>query len=283
MKQLSRVHRATESHWVGDGFPVRTMFSYDRHGADISPFLLFDYAGPENFAPASMPRGVGQHPHRGFETVTIVYQGEVEHADTIGNKGVIGPSDVQWMTAAKGILHEEMHSQSFTEKGGTLEMIQLWVNLPASDKMSQPDYQDILNGGIPVVPLGDDGSMARIIAGELNGARGPARTHTPINLWDVCLKTGNKSTLDMPDGHSTMAFVLRGRVLINGAEQVNTGELAMFERTGQSIEFDASEDTTLLIMDGEPINEPIVGQGPFVMNTPAEIKQAYADFRAGNF
>lgn len=215
--------------------------------------------------------------------MTVVYQGEVAHADTIGNKGTIGPGDVQWMTAAKGILHEEMHSHEFTEKGGTLEMVQLWVNLPASDKMSQPDYQDILDGDIPVVSLGDDGSVARIIAGELNGARGPARTHTPINLWDIRLQAGHKSTLDIPDGHSTMAFVLNGHVLINGAEYVSTAELAMFERAGLSMEFEASEDTTILIMDGAPIEEPMVGHGPFVMNTVEEIKQAYTDFRAGSF
>lgn len=283
MKQLSRVHRASQAHWVGDGFPVRNMFSYGRNGEEISPFLLLDYAGPQDFEPASRPRGVEQHPHRGFETVTIVYQGEVEHSDSAGNSGMIGPGDVQWMTAAKGILHEEMHGRDFTRKGGTLEMVQLWVNLPARDKMSAPGYQDIRDRDILVMPLGTDGSIARIIAGELGGAQGPARTHTPVNLWDVRLKAGNASALNLPDGHTTMLLVLSGSVLVNGNETVNAAELAIFEREGDTISLEASEDTTLLVMDGEPIDEPVVGQGPFVMNTAAEIGQAYADFRTGRF
>lgn len=283
MKKLSRIHRASEAHWVGDGFPVRNMFSYGRHGDEISPFLLLDYAGPQEFKPSSKPRGVEQHPHRGFETVTVVYQGEVEHSDTAGNRGTIGPGDVQWMTAARGILHEEMHGRDFTEKGGTLEMVQLWVNLPARDKMSAPGYQDIRERDIPVVPLGDDGSIARIIAGELNGTRGPARTRTPVNLWDVRLKTGDGSAFAVPDGHTTIVLVLGGGVTINASEMVNAAELAMFEREGDSITLDASEDAVLLVMDGEPIDEPVVGQGPFVMNTASEIGQAFADFRAGRF
>lgn len=283
MKQVSRVYRASHAHWVGDGFPVRNMFSYGRQGDEISPFLLLDYAGPQEFAPSSKQRGVEQHPHRGFETVTVVYQGEVEHSDTAGNRGTIGPGDVQWMTAAKGILHEEMHGRDFTEKGGTLEMVQLWVNLPARDKMSAPGYQDIRNRDIPVAPLGDDGSIARIIAGELNGKRGPARTHTPVNIWDLRLKEGDGSTLDVPDGHTTIVLVLSGSVTINDSETVNAAELAMFEREGDSILLNARENAVLLVMDGDPIDEPVVGQGPFVMNTAAEIGQAFADFRAGRF
>lgn len=283
MKQLSRVYRAAEAHWVGDGFPVRNMFSYGRNGDEISPFLLLDYAGPQEFEPSSRPRGVEQHPHRGFETVTIVYQGEVEHSDSAGNSGTIGPGDVQWMTAARGILHEEMHGRDFTKNGGTLEMVQLWVNLPARDKMSEPGYQDIRDRDIPVVPLGTDGSIARIIAGELGGSRGPAQTHTPVNLWDVRLKAGNTSALDLPDGHTTMLLVLSGSVLVNGSETVNTAELVIFEREGDNFSLAAAQDTTLLVMDGEPIDEPVVGQGPFVMNTAAEIGQAFADFRAGQF
>lgn len=283
MKQLSRIYRAAEAHWVGDGFPVRNMFSYGRNGDEISPFLLLDYAGPQDFEPSSRPRGVEQHPHRGFETVTIVYQGEVEHSDSAGNSGTIGPGDVQWMTAARGILHEEMHGRDFTRKGGTLEMVQLWVNLPARDKMSEPGYQDIRDRDIPVMPLGTDGSIARIIAGELGGSQGPAWTHTPVNLWDLRLKADNASTLNLPDGHTTMLLVLSGSVLVNGSETVNTAELAIFAREGDTISLEAAEDTTLLVMDGEPLDEPVVGQGPFVMNTAAEIGQAFADFRAGQF
>ncbi len=283
MKNLSRVYRATEAHWVGDGFPVRTMFSYNTHGSDISPFLLLDYAGPAIFPPSSTPRGVEQHPHRGFETVTIVYQGEVEHRDTAGNQGRIGPGDVQWMTAAKGVLHEEMHGRAFTKRGGTLEMVQLWVNLPAKDKMSAPRYQEILDSTIPAVTLGADGSAVRIIAGEYDGAIGPARTFTPINLWDLRLKSGRKTELMMPDGFTTLLFVLKGNVLMNDGESVRTAELALFERKGERIILDTQEETTLLAMSGQPIDEPIVGHGPFVMNTREEINHAMADFAAGRF
>lgn len=283
MKKLSRVNRAAGGHWVGDGFPVRTMMSYNTHGADISPFLLLDYAGPAEFPPSAEPRGVGQHPHRGFETVTIVYRGEVEHRDTAGNQGRIGPGDVQWMTAAKGILHEEMHGRAFTEAGGTLEMVQLWVNLPAKDKMSEPRYQEIRDGTIPTVALGGDGSLARIIAGAYDGTKGPARTFTPLNLWDLRLTGGNRTELTLPDGHTALVLVLKGSVAANDGESVNAAELALFERAGERIALDARADSTLLVMSGQPIDEPIVGYGPFVMNTRAEIDEAMADFRAGRF
>jgi redox-sensitive bicupin YhaK (pirin superfamily) len=283
MKKVSRIYRAAEAHWVGDGFPVRTMFSHNAHGSDISPFLLLDYAGPANFPPSSTPRGVGQHPHRGFETVTIVYQGEVEHRDTAGNQGRIGPGDVQWMTAGRGILHEETHGRTFTEKGGTLEMVQLWVNLPARDKMSTPRYQEIRDSTIPALKLDDDGSIARIIAGEYEGAKGPARTFTPVNLWDLRLKAGGRTELRLPEGFSTLLLVLKGRVLMNDSEAVGTAELALFEREGERISLGAQEDSTLLVMSGQPIGEPVVGYGPFVMNTREEIIQAMVDFRAGRF
>jgi redox-sensitive bicupin YhaK (pirin superfamily) len=283
MKKLSRVYRAAGAHWVGDGFPVRTMMSYNTQGADISPFLLLDHAGPAEFPPSSRPRGVEQHPHRGFETVTIVYRGEVEHRDTAGNQGRIGPGDVQWMTAAKGILHEEMHGRAFTEAGGTLEMVQLWVNLPAKDKMSAPRYQEISDGTIPAVALGADGSIARIIAGAYNGTKGPARTVTPLNLWDLRLAAGHRTELTLPDGHTTIVLVLKGSVAVNGGETVNAAELALFERAGERIALEARADSTLLLMSGQPIDEPIVGYGPFVMNTQAEIDQAMADFQAGRF
>ncbi len=283
MKKLSRVYRATDAHWVGDGFPVRTMFSYNTHGSDISPFLLLDYAGPAAFPPSSGRRGVQQHPHRGFETVTIVYQGEVEHRDTAGNRGRIGPGDVQWMTAARGILHEEMHGRALSERGGTLEMVQLWVNLPAKDKMTAPRYQEIRDSTIPAVKLGSDGGIARIIAGEYNGTKGPARTFTPIDLWDLRLKAGRRTEMNVPHGFTTILLVLKGTVLVNDSEAVGTAELALFEREGGGISLAAEEETTLLVMSGQPIDEPVMGQGPFVMNTREEISQAMADFRAGRF
>ena len=283
MKKLSRIYRAPDAHWVGDGFPVRTMFSYNTHGSDVSPFLLLDYAGPADFPPSSAPRGVEQHPHRGFETVTIVYQGEVEHRDTAGNQGRIGPGDVQWMTAARGILHEEMHGRAFTEKGGALEMVQLWVNLPAKDKMSAPRYQEILDGTIPVVELDGEGSIARVIAGEYDGAKGPAQTFTPIDLWDLRLKAGSRTELRLPDGFTTLLLVLKGSILMNDSEAAGTAELALFEREGERIALQAREDSTLLVMSGQPIDEPVVGYGPFVMNTREEIGQAMTDFHAGRF
>ena len=282
-KALARVYRAPAGHWVGDGFPVRSMFSYNRHGADVSPFLLLDYAGPADFPPAAKPRGVEMHPHRGFETVTIVYQGEVEHRDTAGNQGRIGPGDVQWMTAAKGILHEEMHGRDFTEKGGALEMVQLWVNLPAKDKMSKPGYQEIVDRTIPAVPLDDKGSIARIVAGDFNGTRGPAKTFTPVNLWDMRLRAGHRSEIVLPDGFTAILLVMRGSVRVNDSENVGVAELALFEHEGERFTLAAPEDATVLVMSGEPIDEPIAGYGPFVMNTEDEIRQAISDFNAGRF
>lgn len=282
-KRIKQIQRNIGSHWVGDGFPVRTMMSYSTQGADISPFLLLDYAGPAEFQPAGRPRGVGLHPHRGFETVTIVYSGEVEHKDSTGNSGTIGPGDVQWMTAARGILHEEKHSQRFTEQGGKLEMVQLWVNLPAKDKMTAPHYQEITRDVIPLVKLAGNAGNVRVIAGNFEKITGAARTFTPINLWDIRLNAGGKAELALPEGYNTALLVLEGNVKINGAEPLKAKELALFDKPGDYIGLEASEPCVLLIMNGEPIDEPIEGYGPFVMNTQAEIRQAMADFEAGLF
>nr|WP_314487262.1 pirin family protein [uncultured Pseudomonas sp.] len=283
MKKILGVYAAPRGHWVGDGFPVRTMFSYDRMGKYVSPFLLLDYAGPADFTPTSERRGVGQHPHRGFETVTIVYKGEVEHRDSTGNGGVIGPGDVQWMTAASGILHEEFHSEAFARSGGTLEMVQLWVNLPAKDKMAEPGYQGILDREIPDLELKDNAGRLRLIAGEFDGQRGPARTFTPIDVWDVRLNAGKSATFDLHQGRNTALVVLHGAVEVNGQEVVREGQLVLFDREGTDIRLDAEQDATVLILSGEPIDEPIVGHGPFVMNTEAEIQQAFIDFQSGKF
>jgi redox-sensitive bicupin YhaK (pirin superfamily) len=282
IRKLETIHRSTDRHWVGDGFPVATVFSYHTRGLEVSPFLLMDYAGPAEFAPATKRRGVGWHPHRGFETVTIAYQGEVEHRDTSGNGGKIGPGDVQWMTAAGGLLHEEMHSQAFTEKGGTFEVVQLWVNLPARDKMSAPHYQAITDAMIPTVQLGSDGSFARIISGELRGTRGPAATFTPVNLWDIRLQQGSQTELPVPAGFTALLFVLNGSVQVNGAESVERTELASFNRDGETISLRANTDSKLLLMSGQPIDEPIAGYGPFVMNTEGEIRQALKDFNSAH-
>ncbi len=282
-RKIARINRETGGHWVGDGFPVSTMFSYHTQGAEITPFLLLDYAGPAEFAPSDRPRGVEQHPHRGFETVTIVYQGEVEHSDNTGNRGKIGPGDVQWMTAARGILHEEMHGQAFTKTGGTLEMVQLWVNLPAKDKMTTPGYQEILSQNIPVVNLDNDAGTVRVIAGNYTGVKGAARTFTPVNVWDMRLKAGGKTELSLEESHTAMLLVLSGTVKVNGTDTISRKELALFERNGHQITLEPSADSIVLLLSGEPIDEPIAGYGPFVMNTQGEIRQALADFHTGRF
>ena len=276
MKKLIGIYTSPRGHWVGDGFPVRTLFSYDSLGKHISPFLLLDHAGPAEFTPTEQRRGVGQHPHRGFETVTIVYDGEVEHRDSTGAGGTIGPGDVQWMTAAKGILHEEFHSPAFARRGGALEMVQLWVNLPAKDKMAEAGYQTIVDADIPVLPLANDAGQLRLIAGEFAGASGPARTFTPIDVWDLRLNPGKPVTLDLHAGRNTALVILRGTLLING-------QLALFERDGRQVTLESNDDAKVLLLSGEPIDEPIVGHGPFVMNTEQEIHQAFADFQSGKF
>ncbi|WP_282277736.1 pirin family protein [Stenotrophomonas sp. PS02297] len=283
MKKISGLYSAPRPHWVGDGFPVRSLFSYNTHGRQLSPFLLLDHAGPAEFAPASTPRGVGQHPHRGFETVTIVYDGEVAHRDSTGAGGEIGPGDVQWMTAASGILHEEFHSEAFTRRGGRLEMVQLWVNLPASDKMAAPGYQNITNADIPVVPLASEAGTVRVIAGEFGGQRGPARTHTPMDVWDLRLTRDRHATLDFAEGHTVAMVVLRGTVLFNGSQVAREGQMVLFDRSAGQVELEANADATVLVLAGEPIDEPIAGYGPFVMNTQEELAQAMDDFRSGRF
>ena len=281
MKKLSFIQRNNQRHWVGDGFPVRSIFSYNDRAAELSPFLLLDYAGPTNFPPTTQRKGVGEHPHRGFETVTIVYEGEVEHRDSSGGGGVIGPGDVQWMTAAGGIVHEEYHGAAFAKRGGPFEMVQLWVNLPAKDKMAKPGYQGITSAQIPSVALPDDAGTVRVIAGDYNGTRGPARTFTPMNVWDVRLKAGKRAMFTVPAGHTTALFVLRGRIRLPGGEEVAEAELGVLERAGENFAVEALEDTTLLLLNGQPLNEPIVGHGPFVMNTRAEIQQAIIDYQNG--
>jgi redox-sensitive bicupin YhaK (pirin superfamily) len=281
VKKLRCIQRSVDSHWVGNGFPVRTLFAYPNLGTVITPFLLLDYAGPREFPPTSERRGVGEHPHRGFETVTIVYSGEVEHRDSSGGGGKIGPGDVQWMTAAGGIVHEEFHGRDFARRGGRFEMVQLWVNLPAKDKMAAPRYQSIVNSAIPSVSLPNGGGTVRVIAGEFAGARGPATTFTPINVWDLRLTRDHAASLDVPDGHTTALVVLNGSVRINGSEAVGAAEVGLFDRAGSRIEIECSEDTTALLLSGQPIDEPIVGQGPFVMNTGAEIRQAIVDYQSG--
>jgi len=283
MKKLAFIKRNGGSHWVGDGFPVRGIFSYNDIADELSPFLLMDYAGPADFPATTRKLGVGQHPHRGFETVTIVYEGGVSHRDSSGGGGTIGPGDVQWMTAASGLLHEEYHSPDYAAKGGPFEMVQLWVNLPAKDKMSAPGYQGIVADDIPEVALPGNAGTARIIAGNYGDVSGPARTFTPMNVWDLHLKAGHRIALDLPEGHTTALFVLRGSLRIDDKHAVRAAELAVMEREGSQLAFDVTDDAIVLLLSGAPLNEPIVGHGPFVMNTREEIIQAINDFNSGRF
>ena len=284
MKKILGIYSAPRQHWVGDGFPVRSMFSYGSHGKHVSPFLLLDYAGPAQFTPnEGQPRGVGQHPHRGFETVTIVYQGEVQHRDSTGAGGVIGPGDVQWMTAGSGILHEEFHSEAFSREGGGLEMVQLWVNLPAKDKMTAPGYQTLTDAHIPAVDLPDNAGYLRVIAGEFDGHRGPAHTFSPLDVWDVRMTQNGKARFEIPTGRTLALVMLHGTLLINGNDVVREAQLVQFDPQGSSIELEANTDAVFLLLSGEPIDEPIVGHGPFVMNTQEEIREAIDDFNSGRF
>ena len=285
MKTILATTTAPGRHWVGDGFPVHGMFGYS--GADVarrSPFLILDYAAPTEFSPnPGGRRGVGQHPHRGFETVTIVYEGEVEHRDSTGKGGVIGRGDVPWRTAGSGILHEEFHSERYSREGGPFEMVQLWVNLPARDKMAAPGYQALLDAEIPSVPLADDAGRVRVIAGEFDGHRGPAHTFTPMNVWDVRLGAGKAIDLPQPDGWTTLLVVLDGTVQVNGEAVLRKAEVATLSVEGSGLHIEANGDAKLLLLSGEPIDEPVVGYGPFVMNSQQEIIQAIADFNGGKF
>ncbi|MGH6864322.1 MAG: pirin family protein [Methylocella sp.] len=281
MKKLAFIRRNNERHWVGDGFPVRSIFSYGGDAAVLSPFLHLDYAGPENFPPSQQRRGVGAHPHRGFETVTIAYSGEVEHRDSSGGGGIVRPGDVQWMTAASGIVHEEFHGSEYAKRGGPFEMIQLWVNLAAKDKKAPPGYQNITDGQIPRAELAEGAGTVRVIAGKYQGTQGPAHTFSPMNVWDMRLKAGAREEFHVSAGWTTALFVLKGRVRLASGETAGAAELAVFERDDETLAVEALEDTTLLFLNGQPIEEPIVGQGPFVMNTAAEIAQAVDDYRNG--
>jgi redox-sensitive bicupin YhaK (pirin superfamily) len=282
MKKVIGIQGNDRGHWVGDGFPVRTLFFYQDLGRQMSPFLMLDYAGPAEFPPTTERKGVGSHPHRGFETVTIVYEGEVAHKDSTGQGGVIGPGDVQWMTAGSGILHEEFHSEGFAKNGGTLEMVQLWVNLPAKLKMTKPGYQAILDQQIPTIELMQGAGVARVIAGDFDGHKGPAHTFTPIHVIDLKLKQG-KVTIPAPEGWNTSLIVLKGAIEAGDGIVAQDAQMLMFSHQGQDIQVNVLENSIALLLSGEPIDEPIVGYGPFVMNTKEEIALAMQDFNSGSF
>ena len=284
MKKINGVYRNQQMHWVGDGFPVKNLFSYDRLGQAISPFLLLDYAAPYHFDPTTAQRGVGSHPHRGFETVTIAYQGEVTHKDSHGGGGTIKTGDVQWMTAGAGLVHEEFHSPTFAETGGLFEMVQLWVNLPAADKMTAPKYQAIEAEAIPVIQFDDGAGHIRVIAGQFAEQTGPASTFSPVNVWDGALKAGHAQYIHVPVDHNTLVVVLEGEMLLNGSQKVADYSIVLFANDGEAeIQLEATTDAKFLVLTGKPLNEPIQGHGPFVMNSKDEIIQAFSDFNSGKF
>mmetsp|Transcript_15525 Transcript_15525/g.22129 ORF Transcript_15525/g.22129 Transcript_15525/m.22129 type:complete len:297 (+) Transcript_15525:194-1084(+) len=280
-KSFRKVLPRVSPYWVGDGFHVYPIFGDMAFTNEVSPFLMFDYAAPQSFQPTLKKRGVGQHPHRGIETVTIAFSGEVEHRDSIGNSDVIGPGDVQWMTAGHGIIHEEFHSKKFGQTGGVFEFCQLWVNLPKKDKLTPPKYQPILKQDIPQVSLADNAGWVRVIAGEYNESKGPASTFSPVNLWHVKLEPNVLIDLKTKDGHNTMVFCQSGSVQVGDAS-IKNAQIAMLSLDGDSIRLRSKDEgSVLMILDGQPLNEPIAARGPFVMNTERELQEAMLDYRSG--
>jgi len=275
-----------EPHFVGDGFRVHNFIpsGYHLDMQRMDPFIMMDYNSKFYFPPAEKPLGVGVHPHRGFETVTIAYKGKVAHGDSAGNSGVISEGDVQWMTAASGILHKEYHEEQFSKAGGDFQMVQLWVNLPAKDKMSKPKYQDLSNAKISKYQLPEGNGVVEIIAGEYNGVKGAASTFTPVHLMNAKLNKGATAEFSFPNNYNTTLLVIEGSIKVSGNDEaVPADHLVLFENDGESFSIEAQENAIVLILSGEPINEPIAAQGPFVMNTRSELLQAFQDYNSGKF
>lgn len=281
MKSLAFVQRNDSRFAVGDFSPVLSVLSYHDLGSTVSPFLLLDHIGPGRLLPSSRPRGVNEHPHRGFETVTLVYAGEIEHRDSTGSGGVIRAGDVQWMTAAAGVLHQERFSEDFSRSGGRFELIQLWINLPAADKMGPPRYQSLASSELPWLALPGGAGSVRVVAGQCLGHTGPARTHTRMALLDVQLRAGQRAVFDTAEGDTALVYLRAGRLRFDQDETLEEQGLAVLSQQGAGVAISALEDSHLLVLSGERINEPINGHGPFVMNRHEEILQAYEDIRNG--
>lgn len=280
LKKIKFIHTPSDKHWVGNGFHVHSMFQPTPELVPhISPFLLMDYAPPETFLPSTEKRGVGEHPHKGFETVTFVYQGEVSHRDSAGGGGTISPGDVQWMRAGNGVVHEEFQSQEFSEKGGEFEMLQLWVNLPKESKSLPPRYQKIEAAEMKKISIGD-GEEMKILAGEMGGQKGPAKTHSLINIFELSIKAGSDHSVQLPVETNTLLVLLRGQLSVNG-EKLNERDLGICEKEGEWLEISVQEDAKLLVLNGEPINEPLFAYGPFVMNTREEVMTAFEEYQQG--
>lgn len=284
-KKIEVVAAPREPHFVGDGFRVHNFIpsGYRLDMQRMTPFIMLDYNSKYHFPPSQHPKGVGVHPHRGFETVTIAYKGSVAHHDSSGGGGVIGEGDVQWMTAASGVLHKEYHEETFSKEGGVFQMVQLWVNLPAKDKMSTPKYQAIKHDSIPRYQLENHSGEVEVIAGEYQGIKGAASTFTPVHLMNARLNKGGSATFDFPANYNTALLVIEGSVVVNGEESVSTDHLALFENAGETFTIQASENALVLVLSGEPINEPIAAHGPFVMNTREQLIEAFNDFNQGKF
>jgi quercetin 2,3-dioxygenase len=281
MKKVLFTKQTNVQHWVGDGFHVKTVFSYNDIAKEISPFLMLDYAAPKEFTPTDRRRGVESHPHRGMETVTIVYKGQVEHRDSAGGGGVIQANDIQWMTAGSGLVHEEKHGNEFSKTGGPFEMVQLWVNLAAKDKMTAPRYQALLEHQTPIVNLPDSAGTLRVIAGQYQSSKGPALTFSNIDLWDLRVNVKSLVTLKTKAHNTAALFVLNGKIKVSETHTVSNAELVVLDPDGETVSFYAEQDSTILFMGGQPIHEPIVGHGPFVMNSVQEINQAIQDYQDG--
>lgn len=284
-KTVELVAAPPSPHFVGDGFRVHNFIpgSFRMNMKRMDPFIMMDYNSKYIFPPANKPKGVGVHPHRGFETVTIAYKGKVAHHDSSGGGGIIGEGDIQWMTAAGGVLHKEYHEEEWSKTGGEFQMVQLWVNLPQKYKMSPPKYQAIKYKDITRVTLENNGGIIEVIAGEYQGTQGVASTFSAVNMMNAKLIKGGKATFQFPAHFNTTLLAIEGSFLVNGNEQVPTDHLALMANDGESFEIEATEDSVILILSGEPINEPIVAQGPFVMNTQEEIREAIDDFNLGKF
>jgi redox-sensitive bicupin YhaK (pirin superfamily) len=284
-KSIQQILPPPAPHMVGDGFRVHNFFpsGYNMPQTRMSPFFLMDYNSKIDFSPRENPRGVDVHPHRGFETVTIAFHGKVAHHDSAGNSGVITPGGVQWMTAGSGVLHKEYHEKEYSAQGGPFQMVQLWVNLPAKDKMTAPKYQGLNNEQMGKYIIPDDGGVVDVIAGDFKGVKGPASTFTPINMYVIRLKQGKRLEFDLPASYNTGLLVTEGAMKFNEDAQANTDEFALFQNDGERITVEALEDAVILTLNGEGIDEPIAAHGPFLMNTYDEIHQAIKDFSSGKF
>jgi len=283
LRQIEKIAKPTMPHFVGDGFRVHNFIPKVVAMQRTDPFIILDYNAKYYFPPSEIPKGVGSHPHRGFETVTIAYKGKVEHNDSSGGGGIIGEGDVQWMTAASGILHKEFHERQWSKHGGEFQMVQLWVNLPANQKMSSPKYQSIKNSDIPKVILPNNNGFVEVIAGNYNEQKGIASTFSPVNLFNAKIKANGKADFNFPKYYNSALLVVEGNIKVNNDDLVNENHFALLDNQGENFSIEAQTDSIVLIMSGEPLNEPIVAYGPFVMNTEMQIRQAISDFNSGKF